>query len=95
MNDKSIATDNPIWHKELLTVAEVAEHLRVSRVTVWRWCRKGILPAFQVGRVWRIRRADLLALEETMSSEPFPFSAPSQTAQACPADTETSESEWN
>ncbi len=49
---------------KLLTVQEVATYLRVSRVTVWRWCNRGVIPAFQVGRNWRIRRVDLLNLEE-------------------------------
>jgi excisionase family DNA binding protein len=49
-----------IYEDDLLTVLEVAAYLRVSRVTVWRWCREGILPASQVGRNWRIHRDDLL-----------------------------------
>ena len=49
-------------HRELLTVQEVADHLRVSRVTVWRWCQQGILPAFRIGRSWRIHRDKLLEL---------------------------------
>jgi excisionase family DNA binding protein len=53
---------------ELLTVKEVAEYLRVSRVTAWRWCQQGIIPAFRIGRNWRIRREDLLDLERTFAS---------------------------
>lgn len=49
---------------ELLTVKEVATFLRVSRVTVWRWCQRGLIPASKVGRNWRIRRDDLLELLE-------------------------------
>jgi excisionase family DNA binding protein len=49
---------------ELLTVKEVAAYLRVSRVTVWRWCQHGIIPAFQIGRGWRIHRDKLLELGE-------------------------------
>lgn len=49
---------------ELLTVQEVAEYLRVSRVTVWRWCQQGILPAFRIGRNWRIRRDELLVMSD-------------------------------
>ena len=49
---------------ELLTVKEVATFLRVSRVTVWRWCQRGIIPASRLGRNWRIRRDDLLGLLE-------------------------------
>jgi excisionase family DNA binding protein len=42
-----------------LTVAEVARYLRVSETTVWRWCTSGKLPAFRIGRSWRVRRGDL------------------------------------
>jgi excisionase family DNA binding protein len=38
--------------------------LRISRVTAWRWCQEGIIPAFRIGRSWRIRRDDLLELEK-------------------------------
>lgn len=41
---------------EILTVQEVANYLKMSRSTIWRWCNKGTLPAFKVGRSWRIRR---------------------------------------
>ncbi len=64
MDTKSTQRKDNIWQSELLTVKEVAIYLRVSRVTVWRWCQQGTIPAFRVGRNWRIRRADLLALEE-------------------------------
>ena len=50
------------FENELLTVAEVADYLRVSRVTVWRWCQQEVIPALQIGRNWRIHRADLLRL---------------------------------
>jgi len=47
-------------NKKLLTVPEVAEHLRVSRSTVWRWCKDGTLTtAFKVGRNWRIHRVEV------------------------------------
>ena len=49
-----------IRQNEMLTVKEVAAYLRVSRVTIWRWCQQGIIPASRVGRNWRIRRDDLL-----------------------------------
>jgi len=40
---------------EILTVQEVANYLKVSRTTVWRWCNQGKLPAFKIGRGWRVR----------------------------------------
>lgn len=44
---------------EVLKVAEVASYLRVSETTVWRWCSTGKLPAFRIGKGWRVYRADL------------------------------------
>ncbi len=44
--------------RELLTVEEVAVYLRVTRGTVWRWCRIGELPCVKIGHQWRIRRDD-------------------------------------
>jgi excisionase family DNA binding protein len=58
-----------IPENELLTVTEVAAYLRVTPVTVWRWCQRGIIPAFQVGRVWRIRQVDLLSLTDDHTTE--------------------------
>jgi len=52
---------------ELLTVNEVADYLRVSRVTAWRWCQQGLIPAFRIGRTWRIPRDELLELKSTFS----------------------------
>jgi excisionase family DNA binding protein len=44
---------------EILTVREVAEYLKLSRTTVWRWCSQGKLQAFKVGRGWRIHRSEV------------------------------------
>ena len=54
-----------IWQNELLTVSEVATYLRVTRVTVWRWCQAGKIPATRIGRNWRIHRDDLRRFLET------------------------------
>lgn len=43
----------------LLTVAEVAETLRVSNMTVYRLIKSGDLTAIRVGKNYRIRAADL------------------------------------
>ncbi|WP_062294229.1 helix-turn-helix domain-containing protein [Demequina phytophila] len=37
-----------------LTVAEVAEMVRVSRMTVYRWVHSGELPAVRFGRSFRV-----------------------------------------
>ena len=54
---------------ELMTAQEVADYFRVSRVTVWRWCKEGIIPAFRIGRSWRIRRDKLVELEEILNAD--------------------------
>jgi excisionase family DNA binding protein len=64
MNKPSNHSQRHFLQNELLTVREVAAYLRVSRVTAWRWCQQGVIPAFRIGRSWRIRRDDLLELEK-------------------------------
>ncbi|MBI1877469.1 MAG: helix-turn-helix domain-containing protein [Chloroflexi bacterium] len=62
MNNTSNSYKKSIEPNEILTVPEVAAYLRVSRVTVWRWCREGVIPASRIGRNWRIHHGDLLRL---------------------------------
>lgn len=45
--------------EEFLTVAEVAELLKLNQQTVRNWIDQGSLPAHRVGRRVRIRRSDL------------------------------------
>jgi excisionase family DNA binding protein len=45
----------------IMTVDEVAGYLRVSKTTVCRWCNSGKLPAFRLGRSWRVKRCDMEA----------------------------------
>lgn len=49
----------------LLTVAEVASVMRVSRMTVYRLIRRGQLKAIRVGRNYRVREEDLGAYLES------------------------------
>jgi len=43
----------------LLTVAEVAEMMRVSNMTVYRLIKSGQLAAVRVGKNYRIRESDV------------------------------------
>ena len=43
----------------LLTVAEVANAMRVSNMTVYRLIKNGELPAVRVGKNYRLRETDL------------------------------------
>jgi excisionase family DNA binding protein len=47
---------------ELLTVAEVAALVRVSKMTIYRMIRKGELPAIAVGKSYRIPIAEVRRL---------------------------------
>lgn len=49
-------------HSDLLTTAEVADLLRVSRASVSRWAKDGVLRPIRVGGVVRFRRDDVDAL---------------------------------
>lgn len=42
-----------------LTPKEVSDLLQVSVYTVRRWIKQGELPAYKVGRLWRINEGDL------------------------------------
>jgi excisionase family DNA binding protein len=48
----------------LLTVAKVADLLRINKSTVYRMAKQGRLPATRVGRQWRFRESVLEGLLE-------------------------------
>lgn len=45
--------------EEYLTVEEVAERLKVKKVTIYRMARTGKLPAMKFGKAWRISSSKL------------------------------------
>ena len=49
----------PFTEARLLTVNEVADLLRVSRMTVYRLIKTGEMSAFRVGRGYRLREEDI------------------------------------
>lgn len=53
--------------EQLLTVAEVADHMRVSSMTVYRLIKAGSLKAVRVGKNYRIRISDLDAYLQSSS----------------------------
>lgn len=46
------------------TLKQAAEYLQVHVNTVRRWVKQGIIPAFKVGKFWRIYGRDLLNLDK-------------------------------
>jgi excisionase family DNA binding protein len=59
-----MAVDPGNAEESFLTVAEVAELLKLNQQTVRNWIDQGSLPALRVGRRVRIRRSDLNRLLE-------------------------------
>jgi len=58
----------PIDEDRLWTVAEVADHMRVSNMTVYRLIKAGQLPAIRVGKNYRIRGRDLVEYLDASST---------------------------
>lgn len=50
--------------QEFYTVKELADLLRVTEMTIYRWVKRGELAAYQIGRVMRFRRDDIEAFLE-------------------------------
>jgi len=47
-------TDNKI-----MTISQVAKYLQISEVTTYKLVQEGKIPAFKVGRHWRVVKDDL------------------------------------
>jgi excisionase family DNA binding protein len=52
-------TSHSFVPSNLLTVAEVAQAMRVSNMTVYRLIKSGEMPAVRVGNSYRIREAEV------------------------------------
>jgi len=44
---------------EIMTISQVAKYLQISEITTYRLVQEGKIPAFKVGRSWRIKREDI------------------------------------
>lgn len=44
---------------EIMTINQVAEYLKISEITTYKLVQEGKIPAFKVGRHWRIMKEDL------------------------------------
>ena len=74
-------SDSLIGEDEFLTVAEVAELLKVNPQTVRNWIDRNELPAVRVGqRRVRVRRADLDQFLESGATAGVPLSEQAQAA---------------
>jgi excisionase family DNA binding protein len=42
-----------------LSVDEIASHLGVAAITVYRWLEKGKIPAHRVGKLWKFKVSEV------------------------------------
>ena len=42
--------------KQVMTVKDVADYLDVHPMTIYKYVKKGKIPAFKIGANWRIRK---------------------------------------
>jgi excisionase family DNA binding protein len=54
-SDQLMTPDPTPTEPEYLTVEEVAGRLKVKEKTVREWIATGMLEAYKIGRIWRIR----------------------------------------
>ena len=45
--------------EEILTLKEVADHLKLAEKTAYRLAAEGKLPGFKVGGSWRFKKEDI------------------------------------
>jgi excisionase family DNA binding protein len=62
---RSHTKESTVKMKEnLLTVQAVAEHLRLNPMTVYKWVKRGRIPAIRLGYSLRFRPSDIQELED-------------------------------
>jgi excisionase family DNA binding protein len=44
---------------EIMTIAQVAEYFQISEMTTYKLVQDGKIPAFKIGRHWRVKKEDL------------------------------------
>lgn len=54
---------------EILTIGEIAKHLKMSPRTVYAMAASGELPAFKIGGQWRMRQRDFLAWLDLLAGQ--------------------------
>lgn len=45
--------------QEIMTISQVAKYLQISDMTTYKLVQEGKIPAFKVGRHWRVKKVDL------------------------------------
>ncbi len=58
--------DNNVKGNEILTIKQVADYLQLSEMTTYKLVQEGKIPAFKIGRSWRVQKDDLKELIEKL-----------------------------
>lgn len=45
--------------QRLMTIREIADYLRLSKVTVYKMTRQGKIPALKIGKQWRYNKSEI------------------------------------
>jgi len=45
--------------QKLMTIKEMADYLRLSKVTVYKMTRQGKIPALKIGKQWRYNKSEI------------------------------------
>ncbi|WP_227936743.1 helix-turn-helix domain-containing protein [Alkalihalobacillus deserti] len=45
--------------QEIMTVTQVAKYLQLSEMSTYKLVQEGKIPAFKIGRHWRVKKEDL------------------------------------
>ncbi|WP_174733201.1 helix-turn-helix domain-containing protein [Mesobacillus harenae] len=52
--------------KEIMTVSQVAEYLQLSEMSTYKLVQEGKIPAFKIGRHWRVKKEDITEFIEKL-----------------------------
>jgi len=63
---RNVASDEIVW----MSTQEAARHLGITTRTLYRFVDEGDLPAYRIGRVFRLKRSDVDAFIERSRIEP-------------------------
>lgn len=63
--------EDDIQINEYLTPQEVMALLAIGRNTFYRLVNSGELPAFRIGKLWRVRKTDFLNFSDNLPSPIF------------------------
>ena len=59
-------------HDEIMTVADVAEYLKMKPQTIYKWLQDGMIPAAKLGKEWRFKKSVIDAwLDKKMAESAY------------------------